>query len=180
MYGGSGGKAIAIYKNGTRKWEENMGSWVISSAADVDDTIYMGSEDGFMYAWNPDGTLKWKETSSYGSVYSNAEVAPNGNLYFCTFTGSSNGYFMAMDKTGKTLWHIGPGQECKSSALADTHAVYMGSIQDKKLHALNLTTGATIWETTLCGGVESSPAMSKDGTPLHVNIHAYDHVNIHA
>jgi len=131
---------------------------------DADNTVYMGSENSHMYAFNPDGTTKWAAPVP-GAVMSNAEVAANGNLYFGYYIASSpqTGGFAALDKAGKLVWKVPLANSVKGSAVTDAAAVYIGG-DDGKIHALNLLTGATIWATALCGGVYSTPALGSDGT----------------
>jgi len=46
--------------DGSLKWKFGTGDWVRSSPAIGEDgTIYVGSNDGYLYAINPVGTLKW-------------------------------------------------------------------------------------------------------------------------
>jgi len=43
------------------KWEFQTGAQISSSPViGIDGTIYVGSQDTYLYAINPDGTLKWK------------------------------------------------------------------------------------------------------------------------
>jgi outer membrane protein assembly factor BamB len=51
--------APALAADGTLKWQFQTGGLVYSSPAIGDDgTIFVGSEDYYLYAVNPDGTLK--------------------------------------------------------------------------------------------------------------------------
>ena len=54
-----------------------------SPAVGADGTIYVGSDDGNLYAVNPDGSQKWKwfETSFPYSVRSSPAVGADGTIY---------------------------------------------------------------------------------------------------
>lgn len=152
------------------KWMVSLGLWVISNPAiSPKDVVYFGSESAFMYAFNEDGTQAWK-FGSRCSIYSNAEVAPSGNLYFGEYCGhgaTDGGYFTAITSSGSLLWEIATpaGGPVWSSAVANPTetAVYIGCY-DSKLYALNTKDGSTLWTVPMCGAVFSSPALAADGT----------------
>jgi len=78
--------------NGTLKWKFAIGDQIHSSPAIASDgTIYVGSDDGYLYAINPDGTFKWKfETSSW--IDSSSAIASDGTIY----VGSDDEYLYAI------------------------------------------------------------------------------------
>jgi outer membrane protein assembly factor BamB len=49
-----------------------------SSAIGIDGTVYVGSQDTYLYAINPDGTMKWKfKGGSFESSPAIGAAAPN-------------------------------------------------------------------------------------------------------
>jgi outer membrane protein assembly factor BamB len=61
-----------------------------------DGAIYFGSDDGHLYALNPNGTLRWRYPSSgspIGAVRSKPAIDPNGIIYF----GANDGRLYALD-----------------------------------------------------------------------------------
>ena len=60
-----------------------------------DGTIIFGSDDGHLYAINPDRTLKWKypAVGSIGAVRSKPAIGPDGIVYF----GAEDGKLYAID-----------------------------------------------------------------------------------
>lgn len=50
-------------------------------AVGADGIIYIAAETGFIYALNPDGTLKWKENFYNGINWSSPVILPDGTLY---------------------------------------------------------------------------------------------------
>jgi hypothetical protein len=84
----------------TQKWQFKTGGPVVSSPAVADGTVYVGSEDGNLYAVDlKTGKEKWKFHTN-GWIHSSPAVS--GSLVFLT------GYdyrFYALDSvTGKKLW----------------------------------------------------------------------------
>ena len=73
---------LAYWPDGTLKWRFGTGGQVNSSPAiGANGTIYVGSDDGNLYAINPDGTLDWKfSTGTY--VDSSPVIDSNGIIYF--------------------------------------------------------------------------------------------------
>lgn len=59
-------------------WEFTTGG-VVESSPDVDaqGTVYVGSADGTVRAFNPDGSLKWQSPGK-GPIYGAIKVSPDG------------------------------------------------------------------------------------------------------
>lgn len=79
--------------NGQEKWSYYLNGDGDGSDPAVDSrgTIYVGSVDGYLYALNSDGTLKW-EYETEGRVYRSPAIGSDGTLYF----GTTNGVFYAL------------------------------------------------------------------------------------
>ena len=100
----------------------------------VDDqgNIYFGSQDGYIYALNPDGTLKWRYYVG-GEVRGGPAVLSDGTMVF----GGTNNCVHAMDPNGNEKWRF-----CTEDWIYDTPAIgpddtiYFAS-QDDYLYALN-------------------------------------------
>jgi outer membrane protein assembly factor BamB len=52
-----------------------------SPAVGLDSTIYFAAENNYIYALNPDGTLKWKEDTTNGINWSSPAIMSDGTLY---------------------------------------------------------------------------------------------------
>jgi len=74
--------------DGSLKWKYQTGGPVKSSPAiGSDGTIYVGSDDGSLYAINPDGSLKWKyQTGDW--VLSSPAIGSDGTIYVGFYDGS--------------------------------------------------------------------------------------------
>lgn len=74
---------------------ETDGDVESSPAIAPDGTIYVGSYDGYLYALNPDLTLKWRY-ATLGMIRSSPAIAPDGTIY----VGSNDGKVHAVTPAG--------------------------------------------------------------------------------
>ena len=75
-----------------KKWAYKTGSDVMSSPAiGSDGTIYVGSDDSYLYAIKPDGKRKWRFRAG-DFVRSSPAIGSDGTLY----VGSDDGYLYAI------------------------------------------------------------------------------------
>ncbi len=73
--------SVIVVIEGILKWRYSTGNAVYSSPAiGADGTIYVGSDDTYLYAINPDGIFKWSyQTGSY--VRSSPAIGAEGTIY---------------------------------------------------------------------------------------------------
>lgn len=123
------------------KWKFDTGDGVETSpAVGADGTIYTGSFINDFYAFNPDGTVKWKFTREGEHFRSSPTIAKDGTLYVPA----------VYDLSPQYSEHLG-------------FAVDFGT---PKLYAID-PNGTEKWEFVLggrMGGVLYSPAIGTDGT----------------
>jgi outer membrane protein assembly factor BamB len=141
------------------KWGFTTGYDVYSSPAiGTDGTIYVGSEDGRLYAINPNGSQKWSFTTG-DRVYSSPAIGANGTIY----VGSTNGKLYAINPDGSQNWSFTTGGAVLSSpAIGANGTIYVGSTSGK-LYAMN-PDGSHSWNFTIGARIFSSPAIGADGT----------------
>jgi outer membrane protein assembly factor BamB len=107
----SGNSMIAVgvdQSPGYVKWQYDLGSSAFDRTPVVapDGTLYIGAENGYVYALNPGGTLLWKKqyvtnTGWGGGVKSNLLLDAQGTLYFL----GRDGYVYAVSsQTRSVLW----------------------------------------------------------------------------
>ena len=127
---------------------------VYSSPAVVGGVVYIGSEDGNVYALNAaNGAELWNYTTG-GTVDSSPAVV-GGVVYI----GSDDGNVYALNAAnGAKLWNYTTGGSVYSSPAVVNGVVYIGS-DDDNVYALNATNGAKLWSYTTGGYVDSSPAV---------------------
>jgi len=119
-----------LKNNGTLKWKYETGSQIWSSPAIASDgTIYVGANDGYLYALNPDGTLKWKFKTG-DSIYFSPAIGLDGTIYI----GSEDHYFYAIKPNGTIKWKFEVDKPT-SPAVAHDGTIYIGS-NDGCLYAI--------------------------------------------
>ncbi len=141
------------------KWKYTTGGYVYSSPAiGSDGTIYVASDDGKLYAINPDGSKQWG--TAIGALgHSSPAIASDGTIYLA----SGDGKLYAINADGKKRWDIAIGASFGSSpAISSDGTIYVGS-GDAKLYAIN-PDGSKKWEYLTKYGMRSSPAIGLDGT----------------
>ena len=149
------GAATAI-----ERWEFLAGSPVHSSPAiGADGTIYVGSDDGKLYAVNPNGSKRWEFLTTGSGVSSSPAIGADGTIY----VGSLDGELYAVNPNGSKRWEFLTGGRVYSSpAIGLDGTIYVGS-WDRKLYAVN-PDGSKKWEFFAGSEVDSSPAIGVDGT----------------
>jgi outer membrane protein assembly factor BamB len=87
------------------KWMFETGKSIYTPVTiGYDGTIYTGSDDGYLYAINPDGTSKWL-FKAQDAVRSAPTIANDGTIY----VGSRDCYLYAFDNDGKLKWKFMTG-----------------------------------------------------------------------
>jgi len=138
--------------------DEDASSIVGSSPAIVGGVVYIGSDDGYMYALNASsGTQLWNCTADgdYGLSVS-SPVVVDGVIYFRSWVGTD----FALDAaTGEEIWNFSDSYSCSSPAVVNGvfYARSTGTVT-----ALNSSTGSLIWRISLSGNGGGSPIVVDD------------------
>jgi len=156
---GSGGS------NGLGRWNATVNGEVYSSPAiGSDGTIYVGSEDGNLYAFGASGAKKWSFQTN-GIVESTPAIGTDGTIYF----SSDDGNVYALTSAGTQVWaySMGSSQAASSPTIGSDGTIYAGSLNTggtsgNSLYALT-SAGKLKWSFPT-GGILSSPALGSDGT----------------
>jgi len=124
-----------------------------------DGTIYAGAER-YLYAINPNGTLKWRHKFEEGNVWnSSPAIGEDGTIYI----GCSDHYIYAINPDGTLKWRYETGYDVRSTPLiGKSGTIYIGSM-DGYLYALD-TNGVLKWKCKIGEVHFSSPVISEDGT----------------
>jgi len=94
----------------------------------------VGSYDNYLYAINPDGTLKWKFGTG-GDILSSPAIGKDGTIY----VGSYDNYLYAINPDGSLKWKFETGNGVYSSpAIGKDGTIYVGSY-DNYLYAIGST-----------------------------------------
>ncbi len=164
------------------RWKFRTGGAVMSSPAVHDDVVYIGSNDGRLYALDArSGVERWR-LQTQGRVASSPAVAA-GRVYVLSYDGRLHA---ADATTGAALWNFATGGERRfahanlhgaepaaelmpdpfdfflSSPVVVDGVVYFGS-GDGHVYAVDAANGALRWKFSADGVVHASPAVV-DGT----------------
>ena len=167
---------------GDVQWTFSTSGKVFSSPVLAGNDLFIGSEDAYFYALQPNsGKLKWKFKTG-GAIHSTA-VVHDGSVFFGSFDGS---YYALDTKRGTKKWQFKTGGErwmggkgylgmkpdsvhhddpwefyLSSPVIGESPngpIVYFGS-SDHHVYAVNANSGTLIWKYQTQGIVHSSPAL---------------------
>ena len=170
--------AVGVPKLKGVKWTFHTGGEVVSSPAIADGVVYVGSNDGNLYAIDQQtGSQKW--TFPTEARINSSPAVDHGMVYFNSYDGN----FYAVDAgTGKLRWKFSNAGERRyaathlhgslpagetmpdpfdvylSSPTLSNGAVYFGS-GDGNIYALDAQTGAPKWKFHTGDVVHASPAI---------------------
>ena len=150
------GYLYAIYaNNGTIKWKSWEGAFHTSFGPSVDEEgiIYYGSRNGYLYAFYPNGTLKWKY--NIGSTYMPPVISENGTLYI-----ASGSKVYAFDRNGTLLWKT-KAYTANNLAIDKNGVIY--GVGGHAVFALN-PNGTLRWAWKTDEALLDGPTIREDGT----------------
>ena len=126
--------------DGSVKWsiEFSLYPGYRDPSIDEDGTIYIGSEDQYLYAFNPDGSLKWRYLTG-GWVFTTPAIGAD-EIYF----GSDDYYLYSLTKDGVLKWRYGTSDSVNGSPVLDADGVIYFSSWDGALYAVDMN-GALKW-----------------------------------
>jgi outer membrane protein assembly factor BamB len=173
IYLGLDNAFLAVAPNGVVLWRYEAGTRFTSSAAiTAGGNLYVGNDNGLLYAFNRAGTLLWTYPLG-GWTTSAPAIGSDGTIY----VGSSDYKMRALTPQGGLLWEFTAGHWIQSSpALGADGTIYFGSA-DQTLYALNRS-GGLKWSFQAAASIDSAPAIGPDGTvyvgDIQGVIHALD------
>ncbi|MCB1219577.1 MAG: PQQ-binding-like beta-propeller repeat protein [Planctomycetales bacterium] len=148
------------------RWEILLPGGVRSTAAIAGDgTIYVGCDDGSLYALDSaTGAIKWSFTTG-GSIQSSPAIAADGTIYF----GSVDDFLYAVNPNGTLKWSLGLGGVVTGSpVIAFDESIYIAS-QGGNLYKIH-PAGSVTWAYDTGFGIVSSPSVGIDGTVYVTNL----------
>ena len=158
-------------------WKNVIGGGLSSPVIAPDGTIYMCGGSGYLYALNPNGSVKWTRYIG-GTTRSTPAIADDGTVYI----GGADKKVYAVNPNNSIKWTYLTGSDISSSpAIGADGTVYIGS-KDAYLYALNPVTGARAWRFNTGGTIHMcSPSVGSDGTVYIAgasgNLHAVNPVD---
>lgn len=106
-------------------------------------TIYIGAEDYYIYAINPDGTLQWRYRTG-NELEAGPAIGPHGTIY----EGSTDHAFYALNPNGTLKWKFQTGRNFFAQAAIGPNGTIFIANNDGALYALN-PNGTTKWQHSL-------------------------------
>jgi len=159
-----GGTLYVVKPNGSPSWRYQTGTGTFgggSPAIGRDGTIYAGIWDT-VYAFRPDGSIRWTYEDVGRRILGPVTVRPDGVVY------GTDGDLFALDSGGSPVWRWtapgGNGLQGAPAVGAD-RTIYVNSF-DPNVFAVN-PDGTTKWwyeAATCCDAEAKSPAIGPDGT----------------
>jgi outer membrane protein assembly factor BamB len=162
----------------TLTWTKSFGATNLYVSPSVgiasDGTLYIGSNDGYVYALDPNGlTTKWAKQvnntdynylfTSPNSLYTTPAIGKNGTIYI----GSNEGYLFALEPiNGNIKWKYNAGYPLQSSPILDTNDnIYFGAGQSVFSITDGLDRAYSRWLAPFdtSANVNSSPALGQNG-----------------
>jgi outer membrane protein assembly factor BamB len=147
---------------GVEKWRYNCDEYVQGGPIlDQNGTIYFGSFDGHLYAFNPNGTMKWG--TGIGTIDSTPAIDENGIIYVGTIWWMDRLYAI-YSNNGTIKWsYYDAGDDIDSSpTIGNDGTIYFGD-WGGWIHAL-YPNGTLKWKYHTGGIITGSPAVGQDGT----------------
>jgi outer membrane protein assembly factor BamB len=142
------------------KWRYKTEGDIYSSPAISDDgIIYFTSDDYYLYALNPDGSLKWRYYVGDHDEFSSPVIGPDGAIYIGTYTS----LLYAINPDGTFKWQYGTGSGVlPSPAVGPDSTIYFSSY-DGFLYALN-SDGSLKWRSEVGDVFRSAVSIGQDRT----------------
>jgi outer membrane protein assembly factor BamB len=172
------GKPVKVRWSFASGARDDKGGFENAPALDNDGTLYIGGNDGVLYALDAKtGNVKWTfdgvSRAGYRTyaIFSSVAIGPDRTIYF----GGKNGELYALrERTGllksgpDVVWRYSLGAGIQSSPLISADGtVYIGD-ERGTFHAVRPPQsgdrGTALWKFSTKGTLISSPALSPDGT----------------
>jgi len=135
-------QVYSLDENGKQRWSFKTGGPIRSGVSVGADQVFVGSDDGHVYALHKDSGKKAWSFKTDGFV----EAAPAIDEQ-TAYIGSVDGRFRALSlQTGKLLWEIDAASPIRQPALIVGHEVYFYS-DNTILRQVEKRTGKVISET---------------------------------
>lgn len=151
--------------NGTRRWEfipDEEDEPATGATIAPDGTIYLGTEDGNLYALNPNGRKIWKVTFRSGIVALPA-LGSDGTIYLQT----ENDSVFALNPTdGSKKWPFYAGGSENSPAVGPDNTIFVS--QDDTLFALDPTNGQIKWRYGMRQEIATPPVIDTRRSVVYI------------
>ena len=148
------------FAHASQEWNAATGGVIFSSPAiGADGSVYIGSNDSYLHAFNGNGTSKWTFQAD-NWIDSTPAIGSDGTIY----VGSWDNKVYAIDSdNGNKIWEYETNSYVIASpAIGADGKVYVGS-KDSIFYAFE-SNGSLAWEYFAGQPISSSAALGQDGT----------------
>ena len=130
----------ALNPDGTLKWRYQPfpSTWATPAIAD-DGTIYCGSFHGGLYAFTPEGDLKW--VTDDWRILVGQVIGSDGTIYYT----SASGGLKAITPDNSVKWQIGNAEHWTCPVISKDGIIYCQRVGGKSLIAVD-PAGNILWE----------------------------------
>jgi|GEM_PF-1340931 len=143
IYIGTYSGLFVLDAQGQYQWEYPSIDCGSSSAAIAsDNTIYIGASDSMLYAFNPDGSVKWQFLAD-NPVSTSPVIDIGGTVYIGT-RGSSSQKFYAINPDGTEQWNYPIGSSINCTPAISNEGILYFTADNKSIYACN-TDGNMMW-----------------------------------
>lgn len=161
VVGSSSGSVYALCAaDGSLAWRAETQGEVWGSPVVSDGTVYVGSQDGHLYAISLDrGTPRWSQAFKAGGAIVAQPLVVDGKVFF----GALDGKVYALDaESGGPVWRepFDGGNWFWAGVIGDGESLYAVTVKGRVV-ALDPATGAMRWETNLNAMVISTPVLAQ-------------------
>jgi len=144
-----------LSKSRIAKWQMRTTDFIDSSPIVVDDTVYIGSADGNLYAFEYDtGHEKWRFKTD-GAI----ESSPAYYNGLVIVGSNDNNTYAVNATTGAKAWQYNTSGKVYSSPRTAGSTAYFGST-DGSVYALDARDGTYLWSFSAGDKIYSSPAIA--------------------
>ncbi len=151
---------IYAIKNGNKVWSYLAGDVVRSTPAiGTDGTVYIGTYDKNLYAFKPDGSIKWTFDLKGNAKYSSPAIALDGTIYI----GTTKDYLYAINPDGSEKWHLEADGDFNGTPVIGSDGTIYCAATDGYFYAVNAD-GTQKWKTQYGSWNGTNPAIGPDGT----------------
>ena len=148
------------FTHASEEWNASTGGVIFSSPTiGSDGSVYIGSNDNKLHAFNNDGSIKWTFTAD-NWIDSTPAIASDGTIYVGSW---DNKVYAINSNNGSKIWEYETNSYVIASpALGADGKVYVGS-KDSIFYAFE-NNGSVAWEYFAGQPISSSAALGQDGT----------------
>jgi outer membrane protein assembly factor BamB len=142
-------------------WSFDTGASVQSSPVLGGGLLYIGADNGRLYALRPStGEEVWNRSFGEFATLQSTPAYWSGMLFFGSQNGSNSGLFALNASDGSVIWSVADDRGIAASPAVEDGTVFSCS-QNGTVIAVNASSGEVLWTAAMGGEMWSSPAVAQ-------------------